>query len=137
MLHPRVFLVKNCMMLYQSTVTLCLVSNHVASLGREPSPMELFVETHVRSQDCQKGVQQFVDNRAQHFVETYNSRLRERYGDNPLTHPDFDPDLWMELRQIVMEMRSKMGDDTCAASFWPYGPGNNQPPPPPPAPPLF
>jgi len=32
-------------------------------------------------------------------------------------------------------------DDTCAASFWPYGPGNNQPPPPPPppppAPPLF
>jgi hypothetical protein len=41
-----------------------------------------------------------------------------------------------ELRQIVMEMRSKMGDDTCAASFWSYGPGNNQPPPPP-APPLF
>ncbi|KAL9391363.1 hypothetical protein Peur_015283 [Populus x canadensis] len=173
-----------------------------ASLGREPSPMELFLETHVRSQDRQKGVQQFVDNRAQHF-ETYNSRLRERYGDNPSTHPDFDPDLWMEagssggpdknrvyglsnttadnlrstrsvstvgsspsvsntqseefialkqqyqqlstnydeLCQIVMEMRSKMGDDTCAASFWPYGPGNNQPPPPPPppppAPPLF
>jgi hypothetical protein len=44
-----------------------------------------------------------------------------------------------EPRQIVMEMRSKMGDDTCAASFWPYGPGNNQPPPPPPppTPPLF
>jgi hypothetical protein len=102
--------------------------------------------------------------------------LRERYGDNPSTHPDFDPDLWMEvgsssgpdknrvyrlsnttaenlrsarsistvgsspsvsstqfeefialkqqyqqllmnydeLHQIVMEMRSKMGDDTCA-----------------------
>jgi hypothetical protein len=40
-----------------------------------------------------------------------------------------------QLRQIVMEMRSKMGDDTCAAPFWPYGPGNNQPPPP--APPLF
>jgi hypothetical protein len=31
-----------------------------------------------------------------------------------------------------------MGDDPCAASFWPYGSGNNQPPPPPPpAPPLF
>jgi len=30
--------------------------------------MELFVETHVRSEDRQKGVQQFVDNRAQHFV---------------------------------------------------------------------
>jgi len=33
------------------------------SLGREPSPMELFVETHVRSQDRQKKAQQFVDNR--------------------------------------------------------------------------
>jgi hypothetical protein len=31
--------------------------------------MELFVETHVRSQDRQKGMQQFVDNRAQHFVD--------------------------------------------------------------------
>jgi len=30
--------------------------------------MKLFVEMHVQSQDCQKGVQQFVDNRAQHFV---------------------------------------------------------------------
>jgi hypothetical protein len=31
-----------------------------------------------------------------------------------------------------------MGDDTRAAPFWPYSPGNNQPPPPlPPAPPLF
>jgi hypothetical protein len=29
--------------------------------------------------------------------ETYNSRLRERYGDDPLTKPDFDPDLWMEV----------------------------------------
>jgi len=115
------------------------------------------------------------------------------------THPDFDPDLWMEvgssggpeknrvyglsnttaenlqsarsvsivrsspsvsstkseefialkqqyqqlsmnydqLRQMVMETRSKMGDDTCATPFWSYCPGNNQPPPPPPAPPLF
>jgi hypothetical protein len=30
MLHPRVFLVKNSMMLYQSTVTLCLVSNQIS-----------------------------------------------------------------------------------------------------------
>jgi hypothetical protein len=29
--------------------------------------------------------------------ETYNSRLRERYGDDSLTQPDFDPDLWMEV----------------------------------------
>jgi hypothetical protein len=41
-----------------------------------------------------------------------------------------------ELRQIVIEMRSKMDDDTCATLFWLYDPGNNQPPPPP-APPLF
>ncbi|KAI9386646.1 hypothetical protein POPTR_010G053902v4 [Populus trichocarpa] len=52
---------------------------------------------HVQSQDRQKGAQQFVDNRAQHFVETYNNRLRERYGDDILTHPEFDPDLWMEV----------------------------------------
>jgi hypothetical protein len=31
------------------------------------------------------------------FQETYNSRLRERYRDDPSTHPDFDPDLWMEV----------------------------------------
>jgi hypothetical protein len=32
-----------------------------------------------------------------YFQETYNSWLRERYGDDPLTHPEFDPDLWMEV----------------------------------------
>jgi len=32
-----------------------------------------------------------------YFQETYNSRLRERYGDDPLTLPEFDPDLWMEV----------------------------------------
>ncbi|KAI5572436.1 hypothetical protein BDE02_10G013700 [Populus trichocarpa] len=67
------------------------------SLGPEPSLMELFVEMHVRSEDRQKGVQQFIDNRAQYFVETYNSRLGERYEDDPSTHPNFDPDLWMEV----------------------------------------
>jgi len=30
--------------------------------------MELFVEMHVRSQDRQKGVQQFLDSRTQHFM---------------------------------------------------------------------
>jgi hypothetical protein len=29
--------------------------------------------------------------------ETYNSRLRERYGDDPSTYSDFDLDLWMEV----------------------------------------
>jgi hypothetical protein len=38
------------------------------SLGRVSSPIELFEETHVWSEDRQMGVQQFVDNRAQHFV---------------------------------------------------------------------
>ncbi|KAL3564589.1 hypothetical protein D5086_032635 [Populus alba] len=70
------------------------------SLGREPSPMELFMETHMRCQNCQKGAQQFVDNRAKHFMETYNNRLRERYGDDPLTHPEFDPNLWMEVGSL-------------------------------------
>jgi len=43
-----------------------------------------------------------------------------------------------QLCQMVMEMRSKMGDDTWAAPFLSYSPGNNQPPPPShPAPPLF
>jgi hypothetical protein len=129
--------------------------------------------------------------------ETYNNRLRERYGDDPSTHPDFDVDFWMEvgssgipdknqvyrlsntttknlqvarsvstigsspsvsstqseefmalkqqyerlstdydqLHQMIMDIRSMMGDNTCIAPFWPYDPGNNQPPPP--APPLF
>jgi hypothetical protein len=31
------------------------------------------------------------------FQETYNSRLRERYGDDPSIHPEFNPDLWMEV----------------------------------------
>jgi hypothetical protein len=32
-----------------------------------------------------------------HFQVTYNSRLRERYEDDPSTHPDFDLDLWMKV----------------------------------------
>ena len=32
-----------------------------------------------------------------YLQETYNNRLRERYGDNPKTHSEFDPDLWMEV----------------------------------------
>ena len=35
-----------------------------------------------------------------------------------------------QLCPMVMEIRSRMGNDTCAAPFWSYGPGNNQPPPP-------
>jgi len=32
-----------------------------------------------------------------YFQETYNNLLRERYGDDTLTHPEFDLDLWMEV----------------------------------------
>jgi hypothetical protein len=32
-----------------------------------------------------------------YFQEIYNSWLRERYGDDPSTHLDFDLDLWMEV----------------------------------------
>jgi len=32
-----------------------------------------------------------------YFQETYNNRLRKRYGDDILTHPEFDLDLWMEV----------------------------------------
>jgi hypothetical protein len=31
-----------------------------------------------------------------YFQETYNSQLKERYEDDPSTHPDFDPNLWLE-----------------------------------------
>jgi len=41
-----------------------------------------------------------------------------------------------QLRQMVMDIRSQMGD-TYALLFWLFSPGNNQPPPPPPPTPLF
>jgi hypothetical protein len=28
--------------------------------------------------------------------DTYNNRLKERYKNDYLTHPDIDPDLWLE-----------------------------------------
>jgi len=31
-----------------------------------------------------------------YFQETYNSRLNEKYKDDPLTHPNFNLYLWME-----------------------------------------
>ena len=81
--------------------------------------MKLFVEMHVQSDDRQKKMQQFVDSQAQYFVvcwcliifylsyyvldefifslhDTYNSRLKERYEDEPSTHLDIDLDLWLE-----------------------------------------
>jgi len=34
------------------------------------------------------------------FQDTYNSRLRERYGDDPSTHSDFDLDLWIGVESF-------------------------------------
>ena len=63
----------------------------------------------MQSDDRQKGMQQFMDSRAQHFFLKllftwiwwiyYNSRLDivvGRYEDDPSTHPDIDLDLWLE-----------------------------------------
>jgi hypothetical protein len=86
--------------------------------------MELFVEMHVQSENRQKGVQQFIDNCAQYFVVCQQPFSIVSYyflelnlmvlifisrrhitaswgrdtGDDPSTHPDFDPDSWMEAR---------------------------------------
>jgi hypothetical protein len=32
-----------------------------------------------------------------YFQDTYNNRLKKRYGDNYSTYPDFDSDLWLEV----------------------------------------
>jgi len=86
-------------------------------LGRDPKPMELFVETHMRNEDYQKGVQQFMDSRAQKFMLSWIStktihkllffsnlltvfffiRLLDRYRDDCLTHPELDPGLLLEV----------------------------------------
>jgi len=57
-----------------------------------------------------------------YFQETYNSRLRERYGNDPLTHPEFDLDLWMEVgssggpdKNRVYGLSNTMADNLRAA----------------------
>jgi pentose-5-phosphate-3-epimerase len=44
-------------------------------LRREPSLMKLFIETHMQSDNHQKWVQQFMDNRAQHFLVYWFSTI--------------------------------------------------------------
>ena len=34
------------------------------------------------------------------FHDTYNTRLKERYGDDPSTHLNLDPDLQLEDRMV-------------------------------------
>jgi hypothetical protein len=35
------------------------------------------------------------------FQNTYNTRLNERYNDDPSTHSDLDLDLWLEIRSYM------------------------------------
>jgi len=93
--------------------------------------MELFVETYVWSDDYQKWVQQFMDSQAQQFMvcwfstifflsyyflefdefvfyDTYNSRLNERYGDDPSTHLNLNLDLWLEIGSSSGPNRNRM-----------------------------
>jgi hypothetical protein len=96
--------------------------------------MELSIETHVRSDDHQKWMQQFMNSRGQHFVvcyfltffflkllfpwiwwiyffsfqDTYNSRLKERYRDDLLTHSDLYSDLWLETGSSGRSNRNRV-----------------------------
>lgn len=51
----------------------------------------------MRSDNCKKKMQQFVDSRAQQFVDTYNSRLKKRYENDPSIYPDIDSDQFLEV----------------------------------------
>jgi len=70
-------------------------------LGCEPSPMDLFMETHLRIDDCQKRMQQLMDSRVHHLLVcccsnlflTTNTWLEKKYGDDPSTHSDLNLDL--------------------------------------------
>ena len=55
-----------------------------------------------------------------HFQETYNSRLRERYEDDPSTRLNFDPDLWMEVRSSSGPDKNEvyMLSNTTSENLW-------------------
>jgi len=76
------------------------------SLGRELSPMELFVETHMRSEDRQKGVQQFVDNRAQHFMVSSTILFRKLLFFFWIEYDDF---FFISRRPIIAGWGRDMG----------------------------
>jgi molecular chaperone GrpE (heat shock protein) len=70
--------------------------------------------------------QSILSTQSQEFaaLQEHTAHLTEKYE---RISADYE-----ELRQVVMDMRSQMRS-TCAFSFWPYGPRNNQPPPPTPS----
>jgi len=55
-----------------------------------------------------------------YFQETYNNRLRERYGDDTLTHSEFDSDLWMEVGSLGGPDKNRVYglSNTTADNFW-------------------
>jgi len=55
-----------------------------------------------------------------YFQETYNNQLRERYEDDMLTHPEFDPDLWMEVRSLGGPDKNRVYrlSNTTADNLW-------------------
>jgi len=55
-----------------------------------------------------------------YFQETYNSRLRERYGNDPLTISEFDPDLWMEVGSSGRPDKNRVYglSNTTAENLW-------------------
>jgi len=44
---------------------------------------------------------------------------------------------YQHLHQMIMDIRSKMGIDTCTPPSWPFRLGNDQTPPTPPPPPAL
>ena len=43
--------------------------------GRDPRPMKLFIETHMRNENCRKKVQQLMDRQAQKLVVSWISTI--------------------------------------------------------------
>ncbi|KAL9405291.1 hypothetical protein Peur_002263 [Populus x canadensis] len=68
--------------------------------------------------------QSISSSQSKEFMSEEFMALKQQYEQ---LSTDYD-----QLRQMVMDIQSRMGDDTCATLFWLYDPGNNQPPPPPP-----
>ena len=54
------------------------------------------------------------------FKDIYNSQLKERYRDNPLNHPDIDPDLWLEAGLFDGPNRNQVYElcNTTAENLW-------------------
>ena len=54
------------------------------------------------------------------FQETYISRLKDRYGDDPATHLDIDSDLWLEAGFSGGLVRNPMYglSNTTAENLW-------------------